>query len=96
MMAFGIEAGEGRSICAYGLAAVIVVHVMGVLWYSIRHAENITLSMIHGTKECDAGDSISSNHTTVGILFLLTAVLLYHRPLSELWGRRHSKQNFPF
>lgn len=77
MMAFGIEAGEElHSVCAYSLAAMIVVHVVGVVWYSIRHAENLTLSMIRGTKECDAGESISSNHTTVGLLILTTAVLL--------------------
>jgi cytochrome b len=96
MMAFGVDAGEElHSVCAYALAAVIVVHVVGVVWYSIRHAENITLSMIRGTKACDARDSIPSNHTAVGIVFLLAAVLLT-ASLVQNFDQAASQTKLPF
>jgi len=77
MMSFGIEAGEElHAASAYTLAAVVAVHVVGVVWYSIRHRENITVSMITGTKEGELKDAISSSHPIVGLAFLAVAILL--------------------
>lgn len=77
MMSFGIEAGEElHAACAYTLAAVIAVHVVGVVWYSIRHRENITISMITGSKEGEPKDAIASSHLITGLVFLGTVVLL--------------------
>ncbi len=77
MMSFGIEAGEElHAASAYTLAAVVAVHVVGVVWYSIRHRENITLSMITGTKEGEPKGAISSSHPIVGLVFLATIILL--------------------
>jgi cytochrome b len=67
MMSFGIEEGEElHAASAYTLAAVVAVHVVGVVWYSIRHRENITLSMITGKKEGELSDAIYSSHPFVG------------------------------
>jgi cytochrome b len=77
MMSFRIEAGEElHAASAYTLAAVVAAHVLGVVWYSIRHRENISLSMITGTKEGELKDAIASTHSIVGLVFLATAILL--------------------
>lgn len=77
MISFGVEAGEElHAASAYTLAAVVAVHVVGVVWYSIRHRENITLSMITGTKEGELKDAISSSHPIVGLVFLASVTLL--------------------
>ncbi len=77
MMSLGIEAGEElHAAFAYTLAAVVGVHVAGVIWYSIRRRENITLSMITGMKEGELSDAISSSHPIVGLVFFVTVMSL--------------------
>jgi tellurite resistance protein TehA-like permease len=65
---------EVHEVLAYALLAVVIVHVAGVIWHTIRHRENITASMIHGTKEGEAAEGISSIHPLAAVVFLaLTA-----------------------
>ena len=52
MISAGNEAAEDlHGIVSYSLMAVVAVHIVGVVWYSLRHRENITLSMLTGRKE---------------------------------------------
>lgn len=65
---------EVHEVLAYALLAVVIVHVAGVIWHTIRHRENITGSMIHGTKEGEADEGIPSIHPLAAVVFLaLTA-----------------------
>jgi cytochrome b len=72
MISRGNEAAEElHEVASYLLMAVVCCHLIGVAWYSLRHKENITLSMLTGRKEASAEDSIPSSRPIVGILFLL-------------------------
>ncbi len=72
MISGGNETAEElHEIASYSLMAVIAFHITGVIWYSIRHRENITLSMLTGRKEGSSGDAISSSHPIPGVVFLL-------------------------
>ncbi|MBS0189091.1 MAG: cytochrome b/b6 domain-containing protein [Planctomycetes bacterium] len=74
MMGQGNEAiKEVHEILAWTTVGVVVVHVLGVAFHTIRHRENITASMIHGRKRADASDAISSAKPIVAVLFLIVA-----------------------
>lgn len=72
---------EVHEILAYALLGVVITHVLGVLWHTLRHRENITASMVTGTKEGEPSEGISSIHPIAAVAFLLltaawTAVLI--------------------
>ena len=72
MISNGNEAAEElHELASYSLMAVVCCHLIGVAWYSLRHKENITLSMVTGRKEASAADAIPSSRPITGILFLL-------------------------
>lgn len=60
-----------HEILAFGLLGVVITHVAGVILHTIKHKENITLSMITGKKEGEAEASIPSMHPLVAVFFLL-------------------------
>lgn len=62
---------EAHETLAWALLAVIVLHLAGIVWHSVRHRENIALSMITGKKDGVPGDAIRSSHPAWGIGFLL-------------------------
>lgn len=67
----GVSAAkELHEVLAYGFMAVVVAHVAGVLWHTIRHRENLTMSMIDGKKDVDAGAGIASSHPVVAMAFV--------------------------
>lgn len=72
MISNGNEAAEElHEVASYTLMAVVAVHIVGVVWYSLRHKENITLSMLTGCKESSAEDAIPTSRPIAGIVFLL-------------------------
>lgn len=74
MMGRGNEAvKEVHEILAWTTVGVVVVHVMGVAFHTIRHRENITASMIHGRKRAEASNAITSSKPIVAALFLIIA-----------------------
>ena len=74
MMAQGNESvKELHEILAWFAVGVAVVHVLGVALHTIRHRENITLSMIHGKKHAEPSVAISSAKPVIAILFLAIA-----------------------
>jgi cytochrome b len=71
LMSSGSEAAEElHSVAAYALLAVVVVHVLGVGWHTIRHRENISLSMITGRKEASPDDAIPSSRPLAALAFV--------------------------
>lgn len=95
MISSGNEAAEDlHQFASYALIAVVAVHIVGVAWYSLRHNENITLSMFTGRKEGSEADAISSSRPVVGIVFLLFVGFLTVR-LFQNYDRTQGKTTFP-
>ncbi len=75
LMASGGETFEElHELFATALIVVAVAHVAGVLLHTLRRRENLTASMIVGTKLGEAADAIPSSYRFVGLVFVaLTA-----------------------
>jgi len=56
---------------AWALLAVIVMHLAGLAWHTIRHRENISLAMVTGKKSGNAVDAISSSHAIWGVILVI-------------------------
>jgi cytochrome b len=70
------ETGEDiHAILAYILLAFIVAHMAGMTIHTVRHGENIALSMITGFKQGPAEQSLRSSHAIIGIAVLLVSVV---------------------
>ncbi|MEI7728972.1 MAG: cytochrome b/b6 domain-containing protein [Verrucomicrobiota bacterium] len=61
---------EAHEVMSFAMIAVVVAHVIGVAFHSIRHRENITLSMVNGRKVCDPAHGIAAARPIVAIVFL--------------------------
>jgi Ni,Fe-hydrogenase I cytochrome b subunit len=95
MISNGNEAAEElHEIASYSLMAVVAVHIVGVVWYSLRHKENISLSMLTGCKEASADDAMPSSRPIVGIVFLLLICFLTVR-LFQNYDRATGTTTFP-
>lgn len=64
---------EVHETLAWGLLAVIVLHLAGLAWHTIRHRENISLAMVTGKKEGKEEDAISSHHLVWGLVMAIIA-----------------------
>lgn len=80
MAVTGIMMGQGsesvkelHEILAWVMVGVVVVHVLGVAFHTIRHRENITASMIHGRKHAEPSAAIASAKPIIAALFLVIA-----------------------
>ncbi|MBK7777845.1 MAG: cytochrome b/b6 domain-containing protein [Sandaracinaceae bacterium] len=62
---------EVHEVLAYALLAVVVTHVAGVTWHTLRHRENITASMVSGYKEGEPEAAIPSVHPLAAAVFLV-------------------------
>lgn len=71
-------ADEGiHEMLAYALTALIVAHLAGLTFHSLRHGENIAISMVTGLKQGTAEQNLRSSHPIIGIaVVLLSAVWL--------------------
>ena len=58
---------------AWSLLVVIVMHLAGLAWHTIRHRENISLAMVTGKKSGKAEDAISSSHAVWGVAIAIVA-----------------------
>lgn len=90
MMARGNEGPEElHEIMAYAMLGVVVVHILGVLIHTVRHKENLTLSMIRGTKYADGSQGIRSGHPLVATVFIVIvgawtgALLVNYNPTTQ-------------
>ena len=50
---------EAHEIFSYLMLAMIVAHVLGVIYASVRHQENLVRSMLSGKKRAAEGDDIA-------------------------------------
>jgi cytochrome b len=58
---------------AWALLAVVVLHLAGLAWHTIRHRENISVAMVTGRKEGKVEDAISSSHAVWGVVLAILA-----------------------
>jgi len=70
LMPSGEAFEEVHEIMAYLMIAVIVVHLIGLVWHTVRERENIALSMIDGRKAGDPSQAIGSSRPLAGVVFL--------------------------
>jgi cytochrome b len=64
---------EAHETMAWALLAVIILHLAGIAWHTIRHKENISLSMVTGKKSGNPEDAIASHHSGIGLAFAVLA-----------------------
>jgi len=69
----GGEVEELHEAFAWALIAVIVLHLAGLAWHTIRHQENISLAMVTGQKTGNMQDAISSSHGAWGAAITILA-----------------------
>ncbi|MFO0565075.1 MAG: cytochrome b/b6 domain-containing protein [Polyangiaceae bacterium] len=64
------EAGEEvHEAVAYLTLAVVVLHLVGIGWHTLRHKENIAFSMWSGLRPGKPEDGIQSSHPVTGVAF---------------------------
>jgi cytochrome b len=66
---------EAHEVMSYAMIAVVGAHVLGVILHTIRHRENVTLSMVTGRKDCEASHAIASARPIVAAILLALAGL---------------------
>ncbi len=66
------EAGEEvHEVLAFAMLGVVVLHLAGIVWHTIRHREPISQVMVTGMKAGKPEDSAGSTHAFCGLVFLL-------------------------
>jgi cytochrome b len=70
---FGDALEDLHETFAWALLVVILMHLAGLAWHTIRHQENISLAMVTGTKTGNAKDAISSSHAVWGVILVIVA-----------------------
>lgn len=88
-------AEELHTASSYALLAVVAVHITGVIWYSIRHGENITLSMVTGTKFGEPSEAIPSNRPIAALVFI-AVVAFVTVSLFQSFDRTKGQTKLPF
>lgn len=63
-------AEEPHGALAYGLLAVVVLHLAGLAWHSRRHGDRIALAMVDGRRSVPGFAGLPSHRTWAGVLFL--------------------------
>lgn len=66
---------EIHEVLAWAMVAVIVVHVAGVAWHTLRHRENIAMSMVDGRKEAAPAGAIASARPVAALAFVVLTAL---------------------
>jgi cytochrome b len=69
----GEEVEELHEVFAWALLAVIVMHLAGLAWHTMRHRENISLAMVTGKKSGKEEDAISSSHAVWGVIIAIVS-----------------------
>lgn len=69
---YGGEAVEElHEAFAWALLVIILMHLAGLAWHTIRHRENISLAMVTGRKSGNAEDAVSSSHAAWGVIIAI-------------------------
>jgi cytochrome b len=65
---------EAHEIASNTLMMLVVVHVLGVLWSSRTHGENLLKAMLTGRKQAPPGAGIHRNWGVLGLVLFLCAL----------------------
>ena len=65
---------EAHEIAANTLITVVLVHVIGVLWGSRTHGENLLKAMLTGRKTAPSEAGIHRNWGVLGLAMLMAVV----------------------
>ena len=66
---------EVHEVLAWGLLLVVLSHLAGLAWHTIRHKENISMAMVSGRKAGESVEAIPSSHPIWAGIILLAAGL---------------------
>jgi len=66
---------EVHELLAWAMVAVIGAHVAGIAWHTLRHRENIALSMVDGRKEAEPSGAIRSARPGAALAFVALTAL---------------------
>ena len=72
-MGIGGMQEDAHELFAWGLLAVIAMHLAGLAWHTYRHRENISMAMVTGKKSGEESDAISSSHAIWGVVIAVIA-----------------------
>jgi len=64
-------AEELHAVLAYGMVALVGLHLMGLMWHARRYRDGITLAMVDGRRLVSEAEAIPSARVWAGALFLL-------------------------
>ena len=66
---------EIHEVLAYGFLAIVLSHVLGVLFHQLKHHDGMVVTMISGKKDKVEGTTeIESGHPLVAIIFLILVI----------------------
>jgi cytochrome b len=63
--------GEAHEALVHVALLVVIVHLAGIVFHTIRHRENIAWSMVDGMKRGPAGQAIPKAHVVAAVLVLV-------------------------
>lgn len=96
LMSGGGEAFEEvHSVASYVLLAVVGVHLAGIIIHTLRRRENISASMVTGTKESEPSGAIASARPITAIVFILVTAL-WTGGLIRNYNRSTQQTTLPF
>jgi cytochrome b len=64
---------ELHEVLSWTLLAIIVMHLLGLAWHTLRHRENISLAMVTGRKSGLPENAIGSAHAFWGMVILIVS-----------------------
>ena len=71
----GEASEEVHELLAWTMVAVIGAHIVGIVWHTVRHRENIAVSMVDGRKEAEPSGAIASARPVAVLAFVVLTAL---------------------
>jgi cytochrome b len=69
------SAEEIHEALAWLAGALVLVHLAGIFWHTIRHRENVSAAMISGRKLADPAERLTSHRAGTALLIAALAVV---------------------